>query len=206
MSDRSEIATGGARWHSARMQLATETPYRFTVDDFHKLGSAGIFGERDRVELLDGEIIIMSPIGIRHAKVVSRLNRLLNRVYSDRCIVDCQSPFILDGTSEPQPDISLVDLRAEQSATLPGPADIFLIIEVAESSLGYDRGRKLQRYAANGIREVWIVNLINRLVEIYREPVGEAYRVRVEARSGETLAPVAFPETTVAVDDILPPA
>jgi Uma2 family endonuclease len=186
------------------MLLTTETPYRFTVADYNKLGEAGIFDEDDRVELLDGEIIIMSPIGIRHVKAVRKLIRHLNNIYAAHCLVDCQNPFILDGMSEPQPDILLLDRRMEESDTLPGPADIFLIVEVAETSLGYDRGRKLQRYAANGIREVWIVNLINRLIEIYRDPAGESYRTRTEARPGESLAPAAFPDTAVAVDDILP--
>lgn len=186
------------------MLLATETPYRFTVEDYNKLGAAGIFDEDDRVELLDGEVIIMPPIGIRHVKAVRKLLNRLMQSYGDRCIVDCQNPFILDAISEPEPDILLLNRRVEDSDNLPGPSDIFLIVEVAETSLGYDRGRKLLRYAANGIREVWIVNLINRLIEIYREPVGESYRVRLEARPGESLAPAAFSDTAIAVDDILP--
>jgi len=188
------------------MLLASETPYRFTVEDYEKLGAAGIFDEDDRVELLDGEIIIMAPIGIRHVQAVRRLNKQMNRAFGAHCLVDCQNPFILDGLSEPQPDILLLHPRTEESDVLPGPADIFLVVEVAESSLGYDRGRKLQRYATAGIREVWVVDLVHRLIEIFREPSAEGYRVRLEARPGETLAPAAFAERTIAVNDILPKA
>jgi len=186
------------------MLLATETPYRFTVATYEKLGTAGIFDEDDRVELLDGEIIIMAPIGNRHVKAVRNLIRQMTLAYSAHCLVDCQNPFILNGISEPQPDILLLHPRAQESDELPGPSDIFLVVEVAESSLGYDRGRKLQRYAAGGIREVWIVDLVHKLIEIFREPASDGYRVRLEARPGESLAPEIFGDTTIAVDDILP--
>lgn len=198
------IANRESGWHRPGMLLASETPYRFTVEEYQKLGEVGIFDEDDRVELLDGEIIIMAPIGNRHVKVVRNLIRQMTLAYSEHCLVDCQNPFILNGISEPQPDILLLHPRAQESDELPGPADLFLVVEVAESSLGYDRGRKLHRYAAGGVREVWIVNLVHRLIEIFREPAADGYRVTLQARPGETLAPSAFPDTALAVDDILP--
>jgi Uma2 family endonuclease len=188
------------------MSTATETPYRFTVSDYEKLGRAGIFDEDDRVELLDGEIIIMAPVGNHHVKAVRKLNRRMNRIYGDLCLVDCQNPFILNNISEPQPDILLLHPRMEESEELPGPSDLFLVVEVAESSLGYDRGRKLQRYAAGGVPEVWIVNLVDRLIEVFREPTAEGYRVKLAARPGESLAPQAFADTPIAADDIFPKA
>lgn len=185
------------------MTTAVETRYRFTVEEYHKLGEAGIFTEDDRVELLNGDIIIMAPIGIRHIQAVRRLIRVMEQRFHDQCIVDCQNPFILDGVSEPQPDILLLRLDALESEELPAPGDIHLIVEVAESSLGYDRSTKHKAYAAAGIGEFWIVNLVNKLIEVYRDPAPEGYRTRLQVRPGESIAPLAFPDTPIAANDIL---
>ncbi|MEA3211201.1 MAG: hypothetical protein QOE70_4258 [Chthoniobacter sp.] len=184
--------------------IANVETYRFSVQEYEKLGEAGIFHEDDRVELLEGEIIILAPIGKRHIKAVRRLNRILNRCFADVCFVDCQSPVILDRYSEPQPDILLVALSIDDGDEKPRPADVFLAVEVADSSLHYDATAKLCAYARSGILEYWIVNLTESRVEVYRQPQGETYAEHFHRSSGESLAPAAFPDRLVAVADILP--
>lgn len=178
--------------------------YRFSVEEYHRLGEVGILGENDRIELLDGELLIMSPIGKRHAKAVRNLNQLFARRVGNHCVVDCQNPFILSARSEPQPDFLLLRPEMLESDELPRPEDIFLLLEVADSSISYDRGVKLQFYAEAGVREVWILNLTNDVVECYREPQGRAYLRNTMARRGETLEVEALPGTSFAVADLLP--
>lgn len=184
--------------------IAHVETYRFSVDEYARLGEAGIIHEDDRVELLDGEIIIMAPIGRHHIKAVRRLNRVLNRQYADLCFVDCQNPVVLDNFSEPQPDILLVALSIDEGLEKPRPADIFLAVEVADSSLHYDSNAKLRAYARSGIPEYWIVNLTESRVEVHRQPQGETYAERFHRSAGDTLAPAAFADRPLAVADILP--
>ena len=189
--------------------MSAKTTYRFTVDEYHRLGEAGIFGEDDRIELLEGELIIMSPSGLRHAALVNRLNRLLGKIGRDRWLIGAQNPVRLGNLSEPQPDITLLLPRPDDyESKTPQPDDIFLLVEVADSSIYYDREEKLPVYAFNRIREVWIVNLVEDQVEIYRNPEGEAYRTRRIAKSGDTIAPFAFSDAEIAVSELLrtPPA
>src|SRR2546430_17706836 len=120
--------------------------YRFSVEEFNKLGEAGIFDEDDRVELLDGEIIVMSPIGRQHAGIVMRLNWALQRRLGDRALLNPQNPAVLDEFSEPLPDFTLLKPRPDfYTSAHPGPEDIFLLIEVSDTTLAYDRGRKLRK-------------------------------------------------------------
>ena len=184
--------------------IAHAETYRFSVEEYNKLGEAGIFHEDDRVELLDGEIIIMAPIGKHHIKSVRRLIRVLSRVYSDLCYVDCQSPVVLDGFSEPQPDILLVALNIDETDEKPTPAETLLAIEVADSTLRYDAGPKLRAYARAGICEYWIVNLAENAVDVYRQPAGESYAEHFRRERVDQLAPAAFPDRPIAVADILP--
>jgi Uma2 family endonuclease len=149
---------------------------RFTVDEYHRMAEAGILGEDDRVELLDGEIVQVSPIGARHAATVSRLEHLFHHLAGNRAIVRGQNPVRLDNYSEPEPDIALVAPRDDYyAADHPVPRDVLLIVEVADTSLRYDRHRKLPSYARAGIPEVWLVDLTLDRVERHREPRGDAY-------------------------------
>lgn len=183
---------------------AQSIPHRFSVEEYERLGEAGIFNEDSRVELLDGEIIDMAPIGKHHAKVVRRLIRVMSQHFSDVALVDAQNVAILDNFSEPQLDLLLLRLELDESTEFPRPADILLIVEVAESSYRYDSSRKLRAYARSGIAEYWIVNIGESCVEVYREPQGEGYTQKFQRVAGENLEPAAFSGRAIAVADILP--
>jgi len=165
--------------------------HRFTAEEYHRMGEAGLFGEDDRVELIEGEIVEMTPIGSRHAGTVIRLNRLLGQAVGDRAIVASQSPLRLGTTSEPQPDIALLRPRDDFYTTShPGSGDVLLLIEVAEASLRYDREVKLPLYARHGIPAVWLVDLAGRELTAYEQPAGDGYR---QTRVVTDLAAVALP-------------
>lgn len=177
---------------------------RFTVDEYHRMAEAGILGEDDRVELLDGEIVQVSPIGARHAAAVTRLQRLLERLASDRAIVRVQQPVRLDSYSEPEPDVAVVEPRDDfYAGAHPAPAEILLIVEVADTSLRYDRRRKLPRYARAGIPEVWLVDLSTDRVARYREPRGDAYADQHTLGAEATLTPLGLPDIAIRVADLL---
>jgi Uma2 family endonuclease len=164
----------------------------------------GILGEDERVELLDGELVEMSPIGSRHAACVNRLNLLLVEALHGRAIVAVQNPVRLGAHSEPQPDVAVLRPRADYYAEgHPRPADILLLVEVAETSIDEDRDRKLPLYAAAGVAEVWIVDLASRVVDCFRRPSAAGYRLRQRNMAGDTLAPEAMPGVTIAVEDIM---
>ncbi len=177
---------------------------RFTVDEYHRMLEAGILGEDDRVELINGEVVEMAPIGSRHAACVKRLNTLFALQVRDRAIVGIQDPIRLGEFSEPQPDITLLRPRPDYyAAGHPTSEDVLLVIEVAETSAEYDRQVKVPLYARAGIPEVWVVDLAGEAVEVYREPAGNSYRQMRRLGRGETVSPEALPNLALAVDDIL---
>lgn len=176
----------------------------FTVDEYHRMAVAGILSEDDRVELIDGEIVRMSPIGSRHAACVDRLNALLGRRLGKRAIVRVQNPIVLGRRSEPQPDLVVLRPRADfYAAQHPGPADVLLLVEVADTSGGYDRGTKLPLYARWGIPEVWIVDVGREVVEAYRGPALRSYRTRAEMGRGRRVSAAVIPRLALRVNDIL---
>lgn len=179
------------------------TRRKFTVEEYHLLARAGILKEDDRVELLEGEIVEMSPIGSRHAACVDRLNRVFSRL-GERTIVRVQSPLRLGDLAEPQPDLALLRPRSDFYATAhPGPEDVLLVVEVAETSSDYDRQIKIPFYARWGIPEAWLVDLEQDHVEVYRDPSPDGYRdVRVVTRS-EALAPAVSPDLDLRAQDVL---
>jgi Uma2 family endonuclease len=182
------------------------TKRRFTVDEYHRMAEVGILTEKDRVELIDGEIVEMAPIGAQHASVVKRLNALLTGRLGTRAIVGVQDPVELSRESEPQPDVVLLRPTPDfYAAGHPEPVDTLLLIEVADTSLTYDRGVKLPRYAAAGIPEVWIVDLGAEAVETCRTPSPDGYRDLVRVPRGGSLSPIAFPDLMLGVDEILGP-
>lgn len=186
-------------------QVAPEVVrFRFTVEEYEQMIATGILTEDDRVELIWGEIVEMSPINVRHAAVVKRLNAYFTTALAGRAIVGIQDPIRLGNDSEPQPDLTLLRPRDDYYASgHPGPEDVWLLVEVADTTLNFDRSVKLPLYAGAGITEVWIVNLADDRIEVYRRPQGDAYRTRRSAAPGEVIAPELFADLSVAVDDIV---
>ncbi|MEO7318749.1 MAG: Uma2 family endonuclease [Chthoniobacteraceae bacterium] len=184
---------------------AEPVPYRFTVKEWHRLGEAGLFEESDRVELLDGEIIIMSPMGNRHAFAVVNLIDLFGENNRRRFLVAAGNPVEADNHSEPLPDLMLLPRSHKNAKRHPISREVNLIVEVAESSLTHDRGRKLRKYAKTGVPEYWIVNLKQDVLEVYRAAKGEEYLDQTVAKIGDTISPQGFPDIAVAVSEIIPP-
>ena len=186
------------------MSVIHAPTYHWTVEEYEKLNAAGIFTENDRVELLNGEIIVMAPIGYRHSTAVALLNKFFLRASRDRYEIHPQNPFVLDERSEPQPDITLVEPVVFTQGHHATPAQIFLVIEVSDTTVRYDREDKRPAYARNGIREYWLLNLEDNVLEIYRDPAGDTYRDARVLRPDESAAPLAFPDAELRVGDFLP--
>ena len=185
------------------MILAAPT-YRLTVADYHRMGEAGIFAPDARVELLDGQIVEMLPIGPFHSGVGTQLQTLFAKAGSDRWLVRSQYPIRLDDGSEPQPDLALVKTREDfYRHHHPEPSDVFLLVEVADSSVLYDRQDKLPVYARAGIAEYWLVNLVEKVVEVYRAPSAlGVYNSATRLQAGAKIAPAAFPDAEIAVAEL----
>lgn len=186
--------------------------HRFTVEEFTKMEEAGILREDDRVELIDGEVVQMAPIGARHVESVMRLNRLLSRwtlmdVPTEEgaaYFVGVQNPIILGNRDEPQPDLVVVR-RREGASGVPTPEEVLLVVEVADTSLRYDREVKLPKYAAAGIPEAWIVNLEADETEAYSEPGPEGYGKTVSFRRGQQITSATVPGLAFDAAEALPP-
>ncbi len=177
---------------------------QFTVDEYERMGAAGILAEDDRVELLDGEIVEMTPIGPRHASCVDRLNRLLVIGLGDRAIVRVQNPARVAFRSQPQPDLLLARPRSDFYAlSHPTPDDILLVVEVAETSGAFDRDVKAPLYARAGIRELWVVDGTSAEVVVHRGPVSGRYAdVRTVGRGGQ-VTPEAYGDLVLSVADLV---
>jgi Uma2 family endonuclease len=174
--------------------------HRLKVEDFHKMGSAGILTEDDRVELIEGELIDMAPIGSEHAGVVYLLTQLITLAAGQAAIVGAQNPLILGEYSEPQPDILVLRPREDYYRKAhPRPEDVLLLIEVADSTVRFDRKVKIPLYARHNVPEVWLVDLAQRCVEVYRLPQPDAGLYQQVSRYAEG---ILTPERigTVAVD------
>jgi Uma2 family endonuclease len=178
--------------------------HRFSAEDYHRLAELGILAPDARVELIEGAIHDMSPIGPPHSGITIRLNRLFSLRSKGRWIVSVQSAVRLDSHSEPQPDVVLLKPAPDDyTSHHPAPDDVLLLIEVADSSLEFDRSKKLAVYARAGISEVWIVNLQDSTIEVYREPHFTGYEKRTVLSAGQKAAPAAFPDVDVDVAELL---
>lgn len=178
--------------------------HRLDVDAYYKMAEPGILTRDERVELIDGEIIDLSPIGSPHAGTTNRLTRLFARAAADgMALVSVQSPLRLDVYNEPEPDLMLLRPRADDyRASHPTAADVFLLVEVSDSSLAYDRSVKLGVYARFGVPEVWIVDIAGATVEIFSKPMDGAYGWR-ERRSSGSLSPALVPGFAIDVAALL---
>jgi Uma2 family endonuclease len=173
-----------------------------TIDDFHRMGEVGIFGEGDHVELIEGEIIDMAPIGSRHAECVTRLAQMLIR--QGMATVRVQNPILLPYRSEPEPDIAAV-LKRSYADAHPGPKDVLLLIEVADSSLAYDRDTKIPLYASFGIPEVWLVDLEAECIDVYVQPTVAGYQQILAYGKDKTLTPTKLSGVSIPISEIFKP-
>ena len=179
--------------------------HRLTVDAYHQMAASGILGADDRVELIAGEVLDMSPIGSLHAALVVAMSEYLGRLAAGRLTVRSQNPIRLGDSSEPQPDITLVRPRSDfYAAAHPGPTDTLLIVEVAESSLAYDLGVKVPLYACHGIPEVWVIDAATRTTHRFREPRPDGYARQDTITAAEPLACLALPGEPKSLATILP--
>ena len=177
---------------------------RFTVDEYLALGAAGILAKEERIELLDGEIICMAPIGNRHRISVNWSAHLMHEAIGRRAMVQVQAPIQLDDFTMPEPDIAVIRRGSVNDLAPALPSDVYLLVEVADSSLEFDLGEKLARYAAAGIPEVWVANLRVGELVVNTEPEGAAYaHVRVIPLDG-TVSPQAFPDVVLELADFIP--
>ncbi|NBC15286.1 MAG: Uma2 family endonuclease [Gammaproteobacteria bacterium] len=181
----------------------TRPVFRLSVDAYHRMIDAGVFDEDDRVELIDGELRAMPPIKSDHAGKTTRLNRLLTLGAGDSALVAVQNPITLRAFSEPEPDLMLLRPRDDfYEGDNPTSADTLLVIEVSDSSVRYDREVKVPLYAAHGVPEVWLVDLPQRCLEIYREPGPDGYRLMLRPQGSEVITPALLPGLRIPVADI----
>ncbi len=181
--------------------------YRFTRAEYHRMVEAGILTEESPVELIEGEIVRMSPIGPHHAGAVDYLTRLFFRRVGDLAHIRIQNPIRLSHRSEPEPDLALLRPYPERdrpyAAAHPTPADVLLVVEVAESSVAYDLGRKARVYARHGIAELWVLDLRHDRLVVFRDPTPRGYTNSRILGRGESITLLAFPEIALTVDEIL---
>jgi len=185
-------------------QQAPVERWRFTVDEYYRMAELGILPPHARVELIDGELIRMPPIGSHHNGSVIGLDEILRELLGRRVTVSVQGPLLLGQYGAPQPDLLVLRRRDDNYRSAnPTAADVLLVIEVSESTLDYDRQTKGPLYAQAGIAEYWIVNLVDGQVEVHRDPTPEGYQTTQVLRPGDTIQLLAFPDVTIAVADIL---
>ncbi len=176
----------------------------FTVGEYYRMAEASILTEEDRVELIAGQIVAMSPIGSRHAACVKRLNLLLGKMIGDSMLLGVQDPIALDAYSEPEPDLVLLRPRADFYATAhPAAGDVLLAIEVADTSASYDREVKVPLYAQAGIPEVWLIDLQQGRIEVYARPQGNAYQQRIQVAANDAFTSPTVAGLTLAAADLL---
>lgn len=168
------------------------------------MAEAGILSHGDRIELILGEILYMSPIGSKHQAIVDKLSRIFNRTLLDHAIIRVQGPIQIKDWSEPEPDVLLLkpqtDFYADQH---PEAKDVFLLVEVADTSLEYDKEIKLPLYAKAGIAEYWIVNLKANHIEVHTGPDVDIYKNIKIAKGEDLISPISFPDSSISVKDIL---
>jgi Uma2 family endonuclease len=184
-------------------------PRRWTKEEYYRLGELGFF-RGQKVELIEGEILVHHPLSPPNAAACCGVHDALRGLVDAGYRVRCRLPFDLGQTKEPEPDVAVV-IGTRGQYMHAHPTTAVLIVEVADSSLAYDRGRKGSLYAAAAIRDYWIVNLVDNQVEVYRDPVldpqgphGWRYSNHIDLRGGDSVSPLALPQTAIPVADLLP--
>ena len=181
------------------------TRKRFDSDAYLRMGEVGILSPTDRVELIDGEVLVMSPIGHRHGVAVNGAVRTIGKTLGDKAFLWVQTTIVLDRFVVPEPDLVLLQWRDDfYAGKRPSVTDVLLIIEVSDTSLEYDTTVKLGLYAILGIPEYWVADLRNDLLLVYSDPQGDIYRVSRELGRDASVAPLAFPESELPVKVFLP--
>jgi Uma2 family endonuclease len=182
------------------MQVLTR---KFTIEQYHQMAQSNIFQPEEKLELIQGEILKMSPVGLRHAKTVKFLNHLLTYQLHNQAIIGVQDPIQLGDLSEPQPDLSVLRMRADfYELEAPKSQDIYWLIEVSDSTIKYDRETKIPVYAESNIQEVWLVNLNENNLEVYRKPENNRYQSFQKLTSSQVISPLAFPNLIINLSDI----
>jgi Uma2 family endonuclease len=181
----------------------TPTRTRITTNRYQMMVAAGVLTKYDRIELIEGDMLDMAPIGLRHSALTSRLHEFFVLAAARLATVVSGGPVNLGEYSEPQPDLMLLKRRADfYSGKFPEAADVLLLIEVSDSSLSFDQGVKLNLYARYGISEYWVVDVEGRRIVTYREPAAKGYLRRSEFTAAETVVPQAFPGISIAVGEL----
>ena len=184
----------------------TPEPRKFTVAEYYRMAEVGILGPEERVQLIEGEIIVMPPIGPLHAGSLDGSTSIFYRAQDDRFYIRTQNPLRLDDGSEPEPDIALVRPRADRYTTAhPTPTDTFAVIEVSNSTLEYDRNHKAQIYGRAGVAQTLVLNLPEDCIENFTEPGPQGYARHTIHRRGDKIRLIALPDLELAVEDLLPP-
>jgi Uma2 family endonuclease len=176
-----------------------------SAQEYLRMGEAGVFAPDARLELIEGEIVEMAPIGSRHAGAVTILNRLLNRKVGEGALISVQNPIVVGDRSVPQPDLALLKPRADSySGAHPTPADVLLVIEVADTTLAFDLGTKVQLYARAGIPEAWVIDLQDRAVRVFRDPSANGYRTSFTVSGDESVVAALLPDVILALSVLFP--
>jgi len=177
---------------------------RFNVDEYYKMAGIGILRDGDRTELIDGEVIEMSPMGVRHSSAVKRANAFLSRQLQGRAVLSVQLPVRLNAFNEPQPDLALLRPRKDfYELRHPGPADVLLILEISDTSLQYEYDMKLRTYAASRIPEFWVLDPVGAALLVFREPSRGGYKTSLRYQDGDIVSMLAFPEIEIALSALL---
>jgi Uma2 family endonuclease len=189
--------------------LTTEAAFtlrKWTVKEYHKLGEVGIFNPEERLELIEGNIIKISAKGTVHASATRRTATLLHNLVGNQAAVYNKSPIALDDNSEPEPDIAVVKIDPfDYASHHPTPSEVYLIIEVADSSLTFDREIKAKIYARSGIADYWVLNVGDRQLHVFREPAVDGYQSEVILAETASISPIEFPAFNIAIQAMLPP-
>jgi Uma2 family endonuclease len=183
--------------------VAAERPRaRISVERYQRMVAAGVLSKDDRIELIEGDLLTMAPIGSRHAALSMRLTKLFVRGVGDAAEVSVAGPIRLGDFSEPQPDLSLLRPRTDYVSRIPEPCDVVLAVEISDSTLAFDQTTKLALYARHGIIEYWVLDVEGSRILMYRSPVGTTYAEKLEISGTSVASPRALPELQIAVNHL----